>query len=209
MQIVTFTDYSFGSNTYLVVNEEEKKAVLVDAGVPASQVLDHLEKNGLELVAVLVTHGHPDHLLSLKEILDATGVEAYMHPADIALIKNIPPLFLRMLGLENLEIPENIREVEEGQVLELAGMEFRVLHTPGHSEGSVCYLVDGALFAGDLIFRGSVGRTDFPGGSMRTLVQSVKEKVFTLPSDTRIYPGHMDSTVVGWEKKTNPFLIGI
>ncbi len=209
MQIVTFTDYSFGSNTYLVVNEEEGKAVLVDAGVPASQILEYLDRNGLELEAVLLTHGHPDHLLSLKDIVQATGARAYMHPADIALIRNIPSLFLRMLGLESLEIPEDIEEVKEGQTLRLAGMDFQVLHTPGHSEGSVCYLVNGALFAGDLIFRGSVGRTDFPGGSMRTLVQSVKDKVFTLPSDTRIYPGHMDSTVVGWEKKTNPFLLGI
>lgn len=209
LQIVTFTDYSFGSNTYLVINKEEKKAVLVDAGVPASQILEYLDRNGLELEAVLLTHGHPDHLLGLKDVVEATGAQAYMHPADIALIRNIPPLFLRMLGLESLEIPEDIREVEEGQTLRLAGMEFKVLHTPGHSEGSVCYLVDGSLFAGDLIFRGSVGRTDFPGGSMRTLVQSVKEKVFTLPGDTRIYPGHLDSTVVGWEKKTNPFLLGI
>ena len=88
-------------------------------------------------------------------------------------------------------------------------MEFKVLHTPGHSEGSVCFLTDQVLFAGDLIFHGSIGRTDFPGGSMQELVKSVKEKVFTLPGDTRILPGHMDATVVGWEKKTNPFLMGI
>jgi hydroxyacylglutathione hydrolase len=88
-------------------------------------------------------------------------------------------------------------------------MKFKVLYTPGHSEGSVCFLTDGVLFAGDLVFHGSIGRTDFPGGSMETLVNSVKDKVFTLPSETRILPGHMDATVVGWEKKTNPFLMGI
>ncbi len=209
MQVVTFTDYSFGSNTYLVVNEEEKKAVLVDAGVVGSQILKHLEENGLELVAVLLTHGHPDHLLGLKEVVDATGVPAYMHPADAQMVKSIPPLFLRMLGLEDLELPEEFLPLEDGQELELAGMKFKVLHTPGHSEGSVCFLADGVLFAGDLVFRGSIGRTDFPGGSMQTLLRSVKEKVFTLPSDTRILPGHLDATVVGWEKRTNPFLIGI
>ncbi|MGQ9475941.1 MAG: MBL fold metallo-hydrolase [Actinomycetota bacterium] len=209
MDIVTFTDYSFGSNTYLVINEEEGKAVLVDAGVSASQVLKYLEEHDLKLEAVLLTHGHPDHLMGLKEIVDATGAPAYMHPADARMVESIPPLFLRMLGLENLELPEEFLPLEDGQELELGGMRFKVLHTPGHSEGSVCFLTDGALFDGDLVFRGSIGRTDFPGGSMQTLLRSVKEKIFTLPGDTRIFPGHLDSTVVGWEKRTNPFLIGI
>ncbi|MGQ9704317.1 MAG: MBL fold metallo-hydrolase [Actinomycetota bacterium] len=209
MDIVTFTDYSFGSNTYLVINEEEGKAVLVDAGVSASQVLKYLEEHDLKLEAVLLTHGHPDHLMGLKEIVDATGAPAYMHPADARMVESIPPLFLRMLGLENLELPEEFLPLEDGQELELGGMRFKVLHTPGHSEGSVCFLTDGALFDGDLVFRGSIGRTDFPGGSMPTLLRSVKEKIFTLPGDTRIFPGHLDSTVVGWEKRTNPFLIGI
>jgi hydroxyacylglutathione hydrolase len=113
------------------------------------------------------------------------------------------------MGLDKLELPEEFLPLEDGQELDLAGMKFKVLTTPGHSGGSVCFLTDGVLFAGDLVFRGSIGRTDFPGGSMETLLQSVKEKVFTLPSETRILPGHMDATVVGWEKKTNPFLMGI
>ncbi|WP_287153202.1 MBL fold metallo-hydrolase [Candidatus Solincola tengchongensis] len=209
MEIITFTDYSFGSNTYLAVNEEEGKAVLIDAGVSPSQVLKYLEDHGLQLEAVLLTHGHPDHLMGLKEIVDATGAPAYMHPADAEMVKSISPLFLRMLGLDDLELPEEFLPLEDGQELELGGMKFKVLHTPGHSEGSVCFLTDGVLFDGDLVFRGSIGRTDFPGGSMQTLLRSVKEKIFTLPSETRIYPGHLDSTVVGWEKRTNPFLIGI
>lgn len=209
MQVITFTDYSFGSNTYLAVNEEEGKAVLIDAGVSPSQVLKYLQDHGLKLEAVLLTHGHPDHLLGLKEIVEATGAPAYMHPADAEMVRAIPPMLLRMLGLEDLELPDEFLPLEDGQELELGGMKFKVLHTPGHSEGSVCFLTDGVLFDGDLVFRGSIGRTDFPGGSMQTLLRSVKEKVFTLPSDTRILPGHLDSTVVGWEKRTNPFLIGI
>lgn len=209
LQVVSFEDYSFGSNTYLAVNEESSQAVLIDAGVSASKVLDYLEENGLQLVAVLLTHGHPDHLLGLKEVVDATGAPAYMHPSDAAMARAIPPLFLNMLGLDGLPLPDDFLPLQDGQELELGGMRFKVLHTPGHSEGSVCFLADGILFAGDLVFRGSIGRTDFPGGSLKTLLRSVKEKVFTLPGDTRILPGHMEATVVGWEKRTNPFLIGI
>ena len=209
MDIVEFTDYGFGANTYLVVNEDARQAVLIDAGIRPEAVLEHLEKNGLELVAILLTHGHPDHLLGLKEVADATGAPSYMHPEDAQLLEYIPPMLLNMMGLDKLELPEEFLPLEDGQKLELAGLEFEVMHTPGHSAGSVCFLVGGVLFAGDLVFRGSIGRTDFPGGSMQTLLQSVKEKVFTLPSDTRILPGHMEATVVGWEKKTNPFLMGI
>lgn len=209
MEIVAFTDYGFGSNTYLAVNEETKKAVLVDAGASASQILDHLDDNGIELAAILLTHGHPDHLLSLNEVAEATGAPSYMHAEDAQLLEYIPPMLLNMMGLDKLELPAEFLPLEDGQELELAGMQFKVFHTPGHSGGSVCFLTGDVLFAGDLVFRGSIGRTDFPGGSMDTLLQSVKEKVFTLPGDTRILPGHMDATVVGWEKKTNPFLMGI
>lgn len=208
MDVVTFSDYSFGSNTYLAVNEDSAEAVLIDAGVSASEVLDYLQENDLELKAILLTHGHPDHLISLKDIADATEAPSYMHPIDVQMLQHIPPALLAMLGMDKLELPEEFLPLEDDQELELAGMTFKVLYTPGHSQGSVCFLTDGVLFAGDLVFHGSIGRTDFPGGSMATLVKSVKEKVFTLPSDTRILPGHMDATVVGWEKKTNPFLMG-
>ncbi len=209
LDIVTFSDYGFGANTYLVVNEDSRKAVLVDAGIRAEAVLEYLEDNGIELAAILLTHGHPDHLISLDDIARATGAPSYMHGEDAQLLAYIPPMLLNMMGLDKLELPEEFLPLEDGQELELAGMKFKVFHTPGHSGGSVCFLTDGVLFAGDLVFRGSIGRTDFPGGSMDTLLQSVKEKVFTLPSETRILPGHMDATVVGWEKRTNPFLMGI
>ncbi len=209
MDIVTFESFSFGANTYLAVNGDSGEAVLIDAGASASEVLDHLKNNNLDLKAILLTHGHPDHLLSLKEIAHAPGAPSYMHPSDAQMLEYIPPILLDMLGLDELGLPEEFIHLEDGQELDLAGMKFKVLYTPGHSEGSVCFLTDDVLFAGDLVFHGSIGRTDFPGGSMDTLVRSVKDKVFTLPSETRILPGHMDATVVGWEKKTNPFLIGI
>lgn len=209
MEIITLTDHSFGSNCYLVINDAGDSAVLVDAGMDSARILEALEESGASLAAVLLTHGHPDHLLGLKGVTDATGAPCYMHAEDVQLARVIPPMFLRMMGLEGLELPDEFLPLEDGQVLELADMEFKVLTTPGHSAGSVCFLTDGVLFSGDLLFRGSIGRTDFPGGSFELLARMVKEKVFTLPSDTKVLPGHMDATVVGWEKKTNPFLMGV
>ncbi len=208
MEVITFTDWSFGSNCYLVENDDKTEAVLVDAGISGNEVQDRLSADGVKLVAILLTHGHPDHTLGAARISGETGAPCYMHELDIQMARAIPPMFLRMMGMEEMELPEEFIAVEDGQVLELAGMEFKVLLTPGHSLGSVCYLTDGVLFAGDLIFRGSIGRTDFPGGSMDLLLESVKQKVWPLPNDTRILSGHMDATVVGWEKRTNPFLAG-
>jgi glyoxylase-like metal-dependent hydrolase (beta-lactamase superfamily II) len=108
LDIVTFTDFSFGSNTYLAVNVDTGEAVLIDAGVSASEVLDYLGKNNLELKAILLTHGHPDHLVSLKEIADATGAPSYMHPSDAQMVEYIPPVLLNMLGLEQLGLPEEL-----------------------------------------------------------------------------------------------------
>ena len=206
MDIVTFSDFSFGSNTYLAVNEDTGEAVLIDAGVPADKVLDYLEKNNIKLKAVLLTHGHPDHLLSLKEIADAAGAPCYLHPLDAQLLEYIPPLLLNMLGLEKLELPEEFLPLEDGQELELAGMKFEVLYTPGHSEGSVSFLTDGVLFAGDLIFRGSIGRTDFPRGNYEELIASIREKLFTLGDDITFIPGHGPTSTFGHERQTNPFV---
>lgn len=209
MEIKTFVDNSFGTNNYLLINRETQKAVLVDAGIEPDRIIGALEEDGLNLEGILITHAHPDHIWGASDISEKTGAPVYIHPDELNSSKAIPKTLLRMLGFGKLTIPENIISVNDGDVLEIAGFEFKVLHTPGHSVGSVCYHTDNVLFAGDLVFRGSIGRTDFPGGSMKLLTQSVKEKVFSLPDDTKIYPGHMDSTVVGWEKKTNPFLMGI
>ena len=208
MNVETFTDFTFGTNSYLVWEEGKDKAVLVDAGLNTELILDFIRKKGLNLEAVLLTHGHPDHLVGAAEIAEATGADVYLNSIEAKVVEMMPEMILAMLGIDELKTPEEFKPLEDGQVLELAGLKIKVLHTPGHSPGSVSFLVEDALFDGDLVFRGSIGRTDFPGGDFGTLIRSVKEKVFVLPTETKVYPGHMGMTTVGWEKRTNPFLLG-
>ena len=208
MNVETFTDFTFGTNSYLVWEEGKDKAVLVDAGLNTELILDFIRNKGLSLEAVLLTHGHPDHLVGAAEIAEATGADVYLNSIEAKVVEMMPEMILAMLGIDELKTPEEFKPLEDGQVLELAGLKIKVLHTPGHSPGSVSFLVEDALFDGDLVFRGSIGRTDFPGGDFGTLIRSVKEKVFVLPTETKVYPGHMGMTTVGWEKRTNPFLLG-
>jgi len=208
LNIETFTDLSFGTNSYLVWAEDSKKAVLIDEGLSTHLILDYLKANELELVAILVTHAHPDHIAGVADVAEATGADVYLHEIEIPAVKMMPEMMLAMLGIEELKTPQDIKPLTDGQVLELAGLTIKVLHTPGHSPGSTSFLIEDALFDGDLVFRGSIGRTDFPGGDFDALINSVREKVFVLDPDTKVYPGHMGSTTVGWEKRTNPFLAG-
>ncbi|MHB8896194.1 MAG: MBL fold metallo-hydrolase [Candidatus Geothermincolia bacterium] len=208
MNIETFTDLSFGTNSYLVWGEDSKEAVLIDAGLSTQLIQDHLKSQGLKLDAILVTHAHPDHIAGVADLAGATGAQVYLHEIEIPAIDMMPQMMLAMMGIEELNKPADIKPLAGGQVLEIAGLTIKVLHTPGHSPGSVSFLIEDALFDGDLVFRGSIGRTDFPGGDFEALMRSVREHVFVLDPETKIYPGHMGSTTVGWERKTNPFLAG-
>jgi hydroxyacylglutathione hydrolase len=208
VNIETFTDLSFGTNSYLVWGEGSSEAVLIDAGLSTHTILDYLKSQSLKLDAILITHAHPDHIAGVADMQEATGADVYLHSIEIQAIEMMPQAMLAMLGIEDLKKPKDMKPLEGGQVLDIAGMTIKVLFTPGHSPGHTSFLIEDSLFDGDLVFKGSIGRTDFPGGDFETLMSSVREHVFVLDPETTIYPGHMGSTTVGWEKKTNPFLAG-
>ncbi len=206
----------YSTNCYFLYRQGEQDAIVVDAPDHGRQVCDTLEKNGLHVAGILLTHGHFDHIWGLEDLRDAANekaarrgaekVSVYACEAEKDLLadtyQNVSKLMHRPCSVK-ADI-----YVKDGEELTIAGMTCRVIATPGHTSGCCCYYFqeEGFLLCGDTIFLESVGRTDFPTGSMSMLVRSVKEKLFVLPEDTKVYPGHGDSTTIGHEKKYNPFL---
>lgn len=198
------------TNTWVVAPESGGMAVVIDAPPDAKGVLDLLARHDLSPVALLVTHGHIDHAGGVGELVRTLSVNAYVHPDDDFLTLD-PTSQLRMLfGMippGDYEPPSSFEALSAGDRLELAGLEFDVLHTPGHTPGHCCFAIEaeGVLFSGDQLFAGSIGRTDLPGGDTDVLMESMRTKVMPLADDVRVLPGHGPETTIGVERRTNPF----
>ncbi len=197
----------FQANAWLAWDEAPGDGVLVDAGAEAGRLLEALSDEGLRLVAILQTHAHGDHIAALPEVVAATGAPVYLHPDAEPMLRSPEANLSAYAGLPVSAAVDTV-PVADGERLQLLGREVRVLHTPGHAPGSVCYYFvdDGMVFTGDALFQGSIGRTDFPGGSHERLVRGIRAKLLALPDETRVLPGHMGPTTIGAERRTNPFL---
>ena len=208
MEVRCFTGGDFSQNGYVVWCEATRWCVIVDPGAAALDMVAALEAGAGEVAAVLLTHAHLDHVEGLGVIRDYTDAPAYLHPSDREMFDNLPAQ-AAMLGLiaPPLDPPE--RELEDGETFRFGESGFRVVHTPGHSPGHVILHSgdDGLALVGDLVFAGSVGRTDLPGGDYRALFQSIRQHVLTMPDETRLFAGHGPATTVGHERTSNPFLI--
>lgn len=204
------------TNCYFLYRDGERECIVADPADQGTRIYDSLQKNGFRVAGILLTHGHFDHIWGLDALRDAVNgaaeadgtepVKAYAHEAERELLRDAHKNVSEQAGRPCSTFADVY--VKDGQELCLAGMNFRVIATPGHTAGGCCYFFPeaGILLAGDTLFAESVGRTDFPTGSMGTLVRSIKDRLFTLPDETKVYPGHGERTTVGHEKEYNPFL---
>ncbi len=194
------------ANCYIVGDEETRKGVVIDPGDEVPRILDKLRKHKLEVVYILNTHGHFDHVGGNKKLKEVTGAQIAIHPDDAPHLNRLAES-AAVWGMRAENSPPPDLFFEDGQILTVGNLKFEVLHTPGHTPGSVSLVIEDAqiVFTGDLIFAGSIGRTDFPGGDYATLVQSVRQKIFPLGDEFKILSGHGPVTTVGYERAHNPF----
>jgi glyoxylase-like metal-dependent hydrolase (beta-lactamase superfamily II) len=209
LQLQTVVSMPFDENTYVVWLSGRDDAIVFDPGLEPELILDMLREQGLRVAAIVNTHGHADHIggnAILKEAFPDAPI--VIGANDAVMLTDTEANLSAPFGFPVTSPPAD-RTVSEGDAVEVAGMTLDVLDVPGHSPGHVVYVYRSApalVFGGDVLFRGSIGRTDFPGGSHAQLLRGIREKLFTLPDDTVVYPGHGPVTKVGYEKRTNPFL---
>jgi len=202
-----FTVGPVAENSFLFRQDGSTEAIIVDPGDEAPKLLGAIEELGLDLQAILLTHTHFDHVGAVAPVAKATGAPVYCPKLEVPVLQDIMS-FVPWPGFGPFESWDPEETVEGGEQLQLAGFDIDVIFTPGHSPGHVTFSIpdEQAIFSGDVLFQGSVGRTDPPGGDWPTLLASIQTLVDTLPPETTVYPGHMGTTTLGQERATNPFL---
>ena len=193
------------NNIYLVADEKSSEAVLIDATQDLPEIQKAVKDLGVKVKYILLTHGHFDHIFGLNSLKKSLNAPAVICKDDLVISDNINE-FTRLFGLPDSVPPKYDMYIKDGDEILLGSYKIKVIHTPGHTAGGVCYLVDGKLFSGDTLFRGSVGRTDLFGGNFGKLSDSIKNKLFKLDDKTEVFPGHGDMTTIGFEKKYNEII---
>lgn len=205
MEILTLPCGPIQANSYILYQQDRRDCVLIDPA-DGKLLLETLRGRDLHCTHILLTHGHFDHVWGVQAIREATGAQVYLHREDESLTSGKAPFVSAMQVALKPFVPDAY--LTEGQLIEAAGISFQVLSCPGHTKGGVSFYCkkEGVVFTGDTLFYESVGRTDFPGGSIQELMDSLFNKLFLLPEDTKVYPGHMDATSIAHEKQFNPLL---
>jgi len=192
-------------NCFILADEKTKEAVVIDPGDDAADILKLINEKALKVKYIVNTHGHFDHVGANRAVKEATGAEILIHEAD-ALLMAAAAQQSSAFGMRSASSPPADRFVTHGDVIMAGEIALTVAHTPGHSQGGICLLEQGMAFTGDSLFAGSIGRTDFPGGDLTTLLGSIKKNLLTLPDDTKVFSGHGPASTIGEERSENPFL---
>jgi hydroxyacylglutathione hydrolase len=209
LEVVSLPNGQFSENCYLLADRRTREAVIIDPGEEPAMFLAELDTRAWTLRAIWLTHAHVDHILGVGAVKGATGVPIHLHPCDRAIYDALPQ-FGSWLGREVEAPPPPDIDLAAGDRLRVGGggLEFEVRFTPGHSPGSVSFVGHGMVLGGDVLFNGSVGRTDLPGGDFATLMSSIHSQFLSLPDSTVVHSGHGPDTTIGVERLTNPFITG-
>lgn len=204
MKVEYFVVGPIDVNCY-VISDDNGIGAVIDPGGNAERILAYIKKENLDIRYVLNTHGHGDHIGADDAVRDGTGAPLYIHAADADMLTDARKNLSAFMGYQALARPADVL-LHGGEEIAVGDIKLKVVCTPGHSAGGVCFVGDGFVFSGDALFADSIGRTDFPGGSQVELVSSIKRELMVLPDETEVYPGHGPKTTIGWEKVYNPYL---
>ena len=214
MLVAGFPAQMYATNCWVLATGEGSECIVIDPGMPdvSMDLAELLSKHHLKPVATLLTHGHLDHTFSVVPICDGYGIPAYIHSEDRNLLIDpaaaVSPEFGATLASMSFSEPREVKELKSGEEFELVGLKIKAIHSPGHTRGSLMFLVDDqTLLSGDVLFAGSIGRTDLPTGSSSDMQKTLTKKVLTLSDEIRVLPGHGPETMIGYERKNNPYLI--
>lgn len=198
----------FQENCWVVGNRRTGEAICIDPGDQPDEVLALARDMGVTIKAIANSHAHIDHVMGVRGVAERTGAKFYLHQADLSLLQNGWKDAAIRFGIDVSQGPPDPDHfVDEGAIVEVEGLQLRTITTPGHTPGSISYYTEGMLFSGDTLFRGSIGRTDLPGGDFAQEMTSITQKLLALPDETIVLPGHMDETNIAFEKRHNPFVL--